>query len=1251
MSRGKQWLAAAAGALALVGGGAAVLLTSDGVLRWLVARQQVQSIVNLSPADVRGDLLGPILISEIEIPAIGLTARNVELRHRLFSLLAGRLAIEKLDVESLRLDPPNSEEPGAGESESSASFSLPQLPVDIALGSARVSRLVVVDLPDPLSRPAALTLDTFLYSQAGIELEKGTLVGDGFRADLSGSLPLQPRNGDPLALAFDASIERSADPRLDGAALGVQAVGALPRVQLEATASGPAQASYVGEIVLVNDQLTLSGALRFSELHPALLAPPQLAGLAGELEVDGALPQFALAGTVALPELFAEPVTVAVDGGWAPPRLSLERVDLSLGPARASGTAALTTGPAPEVAVTLDWQRLDSLLDSGGIELSAGWLDVRGPLQQLTLRGRADIRPLPDIELAATFDGSLTPAQVALDGLELAGDIGRFAGAARFVFDAGRGEVEGALESFNPGLIWPEYGGSIDAEWGAGVVLEDPACAGCMRVTGTLGSLSGELRGMAASVQGQFSVDVAAGDLTGLVARGRGRWGGSEAVFDVAGEQVWQGNWSLEVADLENYGLLAGRLTAQGTLEGPFDVPAVRLEVEAADLALPDTRIGGLSAKGRIESSDWAPQQLELQATGLEYGQISLASLNLGVDATGSGEDRRVELNAESELGTVSASGVLRTTQDGWSGRIDALTADLRERDAIDLRAPAEFAALRDGTGELSTTCLAGADLEACFSGSRSAGVTAFELALSRLDLALLSALEIIPLNVEGNIGGGVDLAVTTEGIAGRGEFRAGPGRVRDTFGTDAANALLRWRSAVLTLEADAEGGASLAVNADLPGADAVEAALAFTGPAFERLDGTVTARTSQLGLLSASVPQVSGLEGNLLLDLGISGQRNDPQISGRLTLENAALTLPDLGVRWSDVAATGELAWSADSPTLEFTGSGQSGDGGFQAKGTINGFSPLAADIQLEGSNLLLVDRPEARLVTDAKLDLALSEPVLAIGGNVAIPKGELRAAPVTVVEASPDERIIGVVEEDFETSEWQIRGRIKLTLGDELSVDASGLKAMLAGNLTVRLEPEGNITGRGEIQLKEATYEAFRQTLEIDRGELRFSGGPVDNPALDFRAVRQVDAQTVGLQVRGVLKDPQLDLFSDPALSRAETLSYLTLGRSLATASEGEQQILGDAAASAAIGSGNFVAEELGRRLGLDSRLEGNLDNASLVLGKYLSPKLYVSYGIGLFAAVDTLRLRYQLSRHLALQAESGDEEGADLIYTLEK
>ncbi|MFB6261500.1 MAG: translocation/assembly module TamB domain-containing protein, partial [Thiohalorhabdaceae bacterium] len=140
------------------------------------------------------------------------------------------------------------------------------------------------------------------------------------------------------------------------------------------------------------------------------------------------------------------------------------------------------------------------------------------------------------------------------------------------------------------------------------------------------------------------------------------------------------------------------------------------------------------------------------------------------------------------------------------------------------------------------------------------------------------------------------------------------------------------------------------------------------------------------------------------------------------------------------------------------------------------------------------------------------------------------------------------------------------------------------------------------------------------------------------------------------GRLREPSFQLFSEPTMPQSEQLSWLVLGRSLENTSGGEHANLSRAALLLGARGGAKVAETVGTELGLDevgleSQTSETGEQAALVLGKHLSPRLYVSYGIGLFDAVNTLRMEYTLSEHWQLVTESSTQQtGGDLFYTIE-
>jgi translocation and assembly module TamB len=134
-------------------------------------------------------------------------------------------------------------------------------------------------------------------------------------------------------------------------------------------------------------------------------------------------------------------------------------------------------------------------------------------------------------------------------------------------------------------------------------------------------------------------------------------------------------------------------------------------------------------------------------------------------------------------------------------------------------------------------------------------------------------------------------------------------------------------------------------------------------------------------------------------------------------------------------------------------------------------------------------------------------------------------------------------------------------------------------------------------------------------------------------------------------------LSVFSEPAMPQQDQLSYLVLGRPLESASASESSAMSRAALALGLKGGNFVSERINKNLGLDEfGIQTDpgepATEASFVIGKYLTPSLYVSYGVGLFEPVNTLKLKYTISGRWQLVTESSSEASSgDVIYNIER
>jgi len=153
------------------------------------------------------------------------------------------------------------------------------------------------------------------------------------------------------------------------------------------------------------------------------------------------------------------------------------------------------------------------------------------------------------------------------------------------------------------------------------------------------------------------------------------------------------------------------------------------------------------------------------------------------------------------------------------------------------------------------------------------------------------------------------------------------------------------------------------------------------------------------------------------------------------------------------------------------------------------------------------------------------------------------------------------------------------------------------------------GSFAVTGEIK-------AYGQLLEVTDGRVNFSGRPADNPFLNVRAEREIYGNTqvtkAGVHVTGTVKQPDLEVYTVPMTTRERALTLLVTGS--------------------------------------DFNYEQGV--GSVEVGMYVAPKLYISYGIGLFDEQNVISARYDLGKGFGIKTTSGQREtGADISYTIER
>jgi translocation and assembly module TamB len=389
---------------------------------------------------------------------------------------------------------------------------------------------------------------------------------------------------------------------------------------------------------------------------------------------------------------------------------------------------------------------------------------------------------------------------------------------------------------------------------------------------------------------------------------------------------------------------------------------------------------------------------------------------------------------------------------------------------------------------------------------------------------------------------------------------------------------------------------------------------------------------------------------GRLELDMSAGGTVAEPELTGTVRLSGQT-DIPRLGLNLREI----ELTASADAQgELTISGRALSGDGYV----VIDGHSPPLPSresptrLAVRGDRFLAAETEEIHLEVSPDIEVLFTGTNIEVSGDITIPSAtfEVLEIPASAVPVSPDVVFVGQ-EEDGGAKHVPVSANVRFVLGDEVFFKGFGFSSRLMGAITVSETPGAPARGSGELVFREGVYRGYGQNLTIDPGRLVFAG-PIDNPGLDVRAYRTAtDGKKAGLLILGTLKEPDVQVWSDPAMSQSEALAYMLFGRPMEQGSQADQA---SAASAAAALGGSMLAMSMASQIGLDdARIETGTkrEDAAFVAGKYLSPQLYVAYGVGLFEPVNTLRIRYLLTSKITLQAVTGSKESTDILYRIER
>jgi translocation and assembly module TamB len=546
----------------------------------------------------------------------------------------------------------------------------------------------------------------------------------------------------------------------------------------------------------------------------------------------------------------------------------------------------------------------------------------------------------------------------------------------------------------------------------------------------------------------------------------------------------------------------------------------------------------------------------------------------------------------------------------------------------------------------------------------RADGSLAAKYSLAEVPLALANAFASADstLAFGGTLGGEGDVQRNAEGVlSGNARIESSAIEIaREVSETEERQVLLSIADLSMTaaLEADrarAQIGARLDETGSLDG----QLSVAGLSQPVMQLDGSIAATLPSIAVVELFAPQLANVKGAVDLRAAVRGAANDPEITGALTLSDVAADVPEFGLQLKN----GRFALQPRADrAFDIDGNIESGEGHLAIAGTARMDGPSV--LSINGKQFLAADMPGARVIIEPALEIEHVTERVTVKGQVTIPEAAVNLQELPGgsggggARASSDVVIVDAqTQQEAQAQALPIFADVRMILGEDVELAGFGLVANVAGQLAVRERPGEPTSGSGEIRVA-GTYKAYGQDLTIQQGSLLFANTPLDNPNLRIVATREVGEITAGLRVGGNAKSPVLTVFSNPEMGQADALSYLVAGKPLdqiGQGGEGEGDALQTAARSLGTAAGGLIAKNLGKRFGVDEiGIKDNemIGGSAFTIGQYLSPRLYLSYGVGLFDPGEVVTLRYKLTEALAVQAERGSEESrAGVEYRIER
>ncbi|AYO35974.1 translocation/assembly module TamB domain-containing protein [Serratia sp. P2ACOL2] len=880
-------------------------------------------------------------------------------------------------------------------------------------------------------------------------------------------------------------------------------------------------------------------------------------------------------------------------------------------------------------------------------------LRFNGKATDYALSTRANIKGQDLPPAVLTLDGKGNVEQFKLDRLRLAALQGNTDLTALVDWSkAISWNSQLTLSGINTAKQWPEWPAKLDGK----ITTRGSLHGGSWQLQVPMLQLDGNVKQNKVTARGTLSGN-AAGQwkIPGIdLTLGRNQ-------LNVKGqldEKSWNLDANIDAPRLD--GALPGLGgTAKGLLKlrGNLQAPQLLADLTASGLQWQALRINRVKIDGDVRSSDQIQGQLAVRVEQLKQDALDISLLTL--DAKGSEKQHQLQLKIDGKpvSGQLALQGSFDRQQQRWRGNLNNTRFDtpvgewrLTRAIALDYLNTAQKISI-------GPHCWQNPNAELCVPKTIEAGQSGqASVVLNRFDLAMIKPFLGPETALSGVFTGRADVSWKPGGALPDAKVSLvgnGVKVVQQVQGNALPIAFdrLNLNAGLSNGRAQADWLIKLTNNGQFDGNVQV------ADPQVRRnISGNVNITNISLAMINPALMKGEKAAGMLNANLRLGGSAQKPLVYGRMALDKV-----DIDGHWMPFDMTdGRLVMNFDGMTSTMEGLVSTTRGQLNLSGDADwrDINAWRARIAAKGDKLRVTVPPMIRIDVSPDLVFEATPQLFSLNGSVDIPWARItvQELPESAVGVSSDEVMLDDQLKPIQpkTAGIPINSNLMIHVGNDVRLDAFGLKARLKGDLKV-VQDKNGLGLNGQIDIPSGRFHAYGQDLIVRKGQLMFSGPP-DQPLLNIEAIRNPESTeddvTAGVRVTGLADAPKLEVFSDPAKSQQEALSYLLRGQGL-----GSSGADGNAMTSMLIGMGVAQSGQLVGKIGeafgvsnLALDTQGVGDSSQVVVSGYVLPGLQVKYGVGIFDSLATLTLRYRLMPKLYLEAVSGLDQALDLLYQFE-